>query len=136
MYLSDKLKLIFHKFKCLKIEIMAYNEKLTNGVRDALAHMPKVEEKKMFRGVVFMVDGKMCITVGDDEIMCRIDPDLHEEAIKKANTRPVIMRGRDYKGYVYVNENGIKSKKDFDYWIGLALDFNKRAKASPKKKKK
>jgi hypothetical protein len=46
------------------------------------------------------------------------------------------MGGRQYKGYVYVNEEVIKSKKDFDYWIALALDYNKRAKAAPKKKKK
>jgi hypothetical protein len=46
------------------------------------------------------------------------------------------MKGRPYKGYVYISEEGMKAKKDFDYWIGLSLDFNKRAKASPKKKKK
>ena len=115
---------------------MAYNEKLTNRVRLALAHLPKVEEKKMFRGVTFMVEGKMCISVGDDRIMCRIDPDLHEEAIKGKGCRTVEMKGREYKGYVYVSEEGIKTKKDFDYWIGLSLDFNKKAKASPKKKKK
>jgi hypothetical protein len=40
------------------------------------------------------------------------------------------MKGREYKGYVYVNEEGIKAKKDFDFWIGLALGFNKLAKAS------
>jgi TfoX/Sxy family transcriptional regulator of competence genes len=113
---------------------MAYNEKLTNRVREALAHLPKVEEKKMFRGVVFMVDGKMCISAGDDEIMCRIDPDIHEDAIKRKGCRTVVMKGREYKGYVYVKENSIKSKRDFNYWIELALDFNKRAKASKKRK--
>ena len=46
------------------------------------------------------------------------------------------MGGRQYRGYVYVYEDAIKSKKDFDYWVKLALDFNKTAKASPKKKKK
>ena len=112
-----------------------YNEKLTNRIRSALAHIPKVEEKKMFRGVAFMVDGKLCISAGDNEIMCRIDPALHETAIERTGCRTVEMKGRPYKGYVYVNEEGIKAKKDFDYWIGLALDFNKRAKASPKKKK-
>jgi TfoX/Sxy family transcriptional regulator of competence genes len=115
---------------------MAYNEKLTNRVRSALAHLPKVEEKKMFRGVTFMVDGKMCISAGDDEIMCRIDPAIHEEAIKRKGCRTVEMKGREYKGYVYISEEGMKTKKDFDYWIGLALDFNKKAKAAPKKKKK
>ena len=115
---------------------MAYNEKLTERVRKALAEIPKVEEKKMFRGVAFMVNGKMCITVGDDEIMCRIDPALHDKAIKKKGSRTMIMKGREYRGYVLVSEEGRKTKKDFDYWIALALDFNKRAKASPKRKKK
>jgi len=45
------------------------------------------------------------------------------------------MKGREYKGYVYINEEGIKTKKDLDYWVGLALEFNKLAKSSKKKKK-
>ena len=112
---------------------MAYNEKLANRVRKALSHVPKVEEKRMFRGVAFMVDGKMCVSAGDDEIMCRIDPAIHEEVIQKKGCRTMVMKGREYKGYVYVNEESMKSKKDFDYWVGLALDFNKRAKPSRKK---
>ena len=115
---------------------MAYSEKLADRVRIALAEIPKVEEKRMFRGVAFMVNGKMCITVGDDEIMCRIDPALHDKAIKKKGSRTMVMKGREYRGYVLVSEEGRKTKKDFDYWIALALDFNKRAKASPKRKKK
>ena len=119
---------------------MAYNEKLTNRVREALAGISNVEEKKMFSGITFMVNGKMCISAGNDRIMCRIDPAVHEESIKKKGCRTVVMKGREYKGYVYVNQEAIKSKKDLDYWIGLALDFNKRAKASkprraPQKKK-
>lgn len=115
---------------------MAYNEELTGRIRSALAHLPKVEEKRMFRGVTFMVDDKMCISAGDDEIMCRIDPAVHEEAIKRKGCRAMVMKGREYKGYVYVSGEGIKTKKDFDYWIGLALDFNKKAKAAKKRNKK
>ena len=114
---------------------MAYNEKLTNKLRAALAHLPKVEEKKMFRGITFMVDGKMCISAGDNEIMCRIDPAIHEESIKRKGCRTVKMKGREYIGYVYVNDEAMKTKKDFDYWLALALDFNKKAKATPKKPK-
>ncbi len=79
-----------------------------------------------------MVDKKMCITAGADRIMCRINPAIHEEAIKRKGCSTVIMRGREYKGYVHVNEESIKNKKDFDYWIQLALDYNKIAKASRK----
>ena len=46
----------------------------------------------------------------------------------------VKMKGREYKGYVYISEEGIKTKKDLAYWISLALDFNKLAKSSKKKK--
>jgi TfoX/Sxy family transcriptional regulator of competence genes len=115
---------------------MAYNEKLTIRVRQALACIAKVEEKKMFRGITFMVDGKMCISVGDTRIMCRIDPALHHDAITQKGCQTVEMRGRPYLGYVYVDEEVIKTPKDFDYWIGLALDFNDRAKASKKKNRK
>jgi len=113
---------------------MAYNEKLTARIREALAHLPKVEEKRMFRGVTFMVNNKMCITAGDNKIMCRIDPAIHEEVIKRKGCETVKMKGREYKGYVYVSEEGIKTKKDLAYWINLALDFNKLAKSSKKKK--
>ena len=114
---------------------MAYNEKLTARIREALAHLPNVEEKRMFRGVTFMVNDKMCISAGDNKIMCRIDPSIHEEALKRKGCVTVKMKGHEYKGYVYVNEEGIKTKKDFDYWIRLALEFNKLAKSSKKKKK-
>lgn len=87
----------------------------------------------MFRGVTFMVNGKMCISVSGENLMCRFDPDLHHDVEQRRGVEPVVMKGREYKGYVYVTPEGFKSKKDFDFWIALCLEFNKRAKASKKK---
>jgi TfoX/Sxy family transcriptional regulator of competence genes len=115
---------------------MAYNAALTERIREALLDVKKVEEKRMFRGVTFMVNNKMCITVGDDKIMCRINPLLHDEVIQRKGCEAVIMKGREYKGYVYVHEDSIKREKDLRYWIGLALEFNTIAKASKKAKGK
>lgn len=109
---------------------MAYSEKLADRLRQALAGIPKVEEKKMFGGLAFMVNGKMCLTAGRDRIMCRIDPGIHEEALKRKGSSTVIMRGREYKGYVHVNEDSLQAKADFNYWVALALDYNKKAKSS------
>jgi TfoX/Sxy family transcriptional regulator of competence genes len=114
---------------------MAYNEKLADRIREALSHLRKVEEKEMFRGVTFMVNGKMCVSVSGDEMMCRFDPALQETVAEKNGFRTMIMKGREYKGYGYISQEGIKSKKDFDYWINLCLEFNSKAKASRKKKK-
>ena len=111
---------------------MAFSEKLADRIRVGLSHLPKVEEKKMFGGLAFMVDNKMCITAGADRIMCRIDPAIHDDVINRKGCSTVIMRGRECKGYVHVNEESIKNKKDLDYWMELALDYNKIAKASKK----
>ena len=77
-----------------------------------------------------MVNGKLCLTAGSNRIMCRIDPDIHEKVIGKNGCRTVIMRGREYKGYVYVNEDRIRTKADLDYWVALALEFNLKTKTS------
>lgn len=105
---------------------MAYNEGLANRIRKLLSHKAIVDEKKMFGGLAFMVNGKMCITAGTDRIMCRIDPEFHEEMIKKEGCRTVLMRGREYKGYVHVSEAIIQKDDDLLYWVNLALDFNKK----------
>lgn len=113
---------------------MAYSEKMANRVREALGDARKIEEKRMFGGLCFMVNDKMCIGVNQDEIMCRIDPDVYEEALERNGARPMDFTGRPMKGYVFVHEDGIKKKSDFDYWIKLCLEFNKKAKASKKRK--
>ncbi len=113
---------------------MAYSEKLAGRIREALQALPNVEEKKMFRGIAFMVNDKMCVTVGDNEMMCRIDPDLHETLVKEKGCKTVVMKGREYKGWVLVSEEMTRTKKALNYWIGLALDFNKKAKSSKKSK--
>jgi len=115
---------------------MPYNEKLADRVREALADIPKVEEKFMFGGVCFMVNGKMCMGVATDELMCRIDPAREEEALERTGCRPMDFTGRPMKGYVFVDETGLKGKKGLDYWVQMCLDFNSRAKASKKPKKK
>lgn len=72
-----------------------------------------------------------------DELMCRIDPDLHEMAVEKNGCHTMSLgKGsakRIMKGYVLVDETGIKSNADFDYWINLLLDYNPKAKAGKKK---
>lgn len=113
---------------------MPYSKGLAERVRSALANREQVEEKKMFGGLAFLVNGKMCINAGENRLMFRIDPAIHEDVLTRTGCRSVNMKGRAYKGYVYVCEEGLRKKEDFDFWVGLALDFNKIAKASTKRK--
>jgi TfoX/Sxy family transcriptional regulator of competence genes len=117
----------------IKPNTMAYNEVLTKRVKEAFANVDNVEEKKMFRGVAFMVNGKLCVSVGDNELMCRVDPEIHDALVEKYGCRTVIMKNREYKGYVYIAEDSLQTKKELEYWLSLALSFNPKAKASKKR---
>lgn len=115
---------------------MAYNEKLSDRIREALVNTPNVTEKYMFGGVCYMVNNKMCVGVVKDEMMCRIHPDEYEQALDRPGCRPMDFNHKPMKGYVFISDPGMKSKKDFEYWINLSLAFNNEAKAAKKKTKK
>lgn len=113
---------------------MAINQKLTDRVREALVSRAALTEKKMFRGIAFMLNDKLLASTGDDELMIRIDPALNDEVLEKPGTRNMSMKGKALAGWVYVKEEEVKSKKALDYWLNLALSFNIKVKASKKKR--
>jgi len=114
---------------------MPHNEALAKRVKAGLGRVSGVEEKRMFGGVAFMVRGKLCVTAGRDRIMCRIDPAIHDAALERKGCRTVVMKGREYRGYVHVDAEAVKTKAQLDYWIGLALDYNDKARAIPRKRR-
>jgi TfoX/Sxy family transcriptional regulator of competence genes len=95
----------------------------------------KIKEKEMFSGLAFLINGKMCINVSGEDLMCRFAPALAEEVAERVGFQPMIMKGKQLCGYCYVNPEGYKSKADFEYWLTLCLEFNHKAKATKKNKK-
>lgn len=115
---------------------MAFNEVICNKIREALETIPNVYEKYMFGGVCFMVNDKMCVGVVKEEMMCRIDPKMDEVVLEINGCRAMDFTGKRMKGYVFVSDEAMKTKKDFDYWINLSLEFNTIAKSSKRPVKK
>ena len=112
---------------------MVYDEQLADRIREALIErgLTDVEEKKMFRGICFMVNGKMCVCASADELMCRIGPE-YKEALELNGVRGMIRNGKALKDYVFVSQDIIKTKQQFDSWINKAVAFNPFAKATKK----
>ena len=114
---------------------MAFDEKLADRVRELISLTHKnVEEKRMFGGLCFMVNDKMCVGVEQERLMVRLDPSKYEEAMEKEGCRPMDFTGKLMKGFVFVDIDALNTKKKLEYWVKLALDYNKIAKASKKKK--
>ena len=116
---------------------MAYDEKLADRVREliSLTHK-KIEEKAMFGGLCFMVNDKMALGVEKERLMVRLDPAKYDEVMEKEGCKPMDFTGKVMKGFVFVDAGVLATKKKLEYWVGLALEYNKIAKASRKKKVK
>lgn len=116
---------------------MAYNTQLAERIREYLARFPKlaIEEKAMFSGLAFLVNGKMCINVSGDRLMCRYDMALQTEVAERNGYQPMVMKGKEMNGYCYVDPSGYNSQKDFAYWMDLCLAFNHKAISSKKRRK-
>jgi len=114
---------------------LAVDDVLAKRVRTALERQLPIEEKKMFGGIAFMVRGKMCVSVGRDRLMCRIDPLVHDTVLQHKGCRTMIMRGREYRGYVHIDAEAVKTERELDFWIALSLDYNGQLQASLRKRR-
>ena len=114
---------------------MAYDTNLADRIRAYLAPIPglEIEEKKMFSGMTFMVNGKMCVGVSHDDLMVRFDPALTDELSEKIGFRQMVMKERVYKGYGYIDASQLNKNEDFAYWVELCLAYNQHAKSAKKK---
>jgi len=114
---------------------MAYNLQLTDRIRNLLSPLEDVTEKEMFSGICFMVNGKMCICVAGEELLCRIGADQVLLELEKGNARNMMSNGRLMKDYVYVEDIGFDTPGKLKGWVELCLAFNPFAKAATPKTK-
>jgi TfoX/Sxy family transcriptional regulator of competence genes len=117
---------------------MAYNDHLADRIRRVFEEkkVHNIEEKKMMGGLTFMVNEKMCIGIVKEDLMVRLNPNLHDASILKTGARTMDFTAKPMRGYIFVNAEGVDKDADLEDWIQLALDFNEIAKASKKTKKK
>ena len=109
---------------------MAYSDYLVERLRRRLEKAGYIEEKKMMGGLVFMVNGKMCIGVdqdrktGEDRIMARVGENAYDTCLQKAGARLMDFTGRPMKGFIFIYGDGFDGEDDLDFWVQKALDFN------------
>ena len=102
---------------------MAYDEGLAYRLGEIYTIMPSVVEKKMFGGIVSMVNGHMSCGIVNHTLMVRVGPNLYNEALGRPHARPMDFTGKPMKGFVYVAPEGFESDKELMSWVQLSLDF-------------
>ena len=102
---------------------MAFDEALAERIRQRLARRKNVEEKKMFGGVGFLLNGNLLVGVWKDSLCVRLGPEDGEEALKEPHVREFDITGRAMKGWVLVDPEGIEGDDDLSGWIQRAMKF-------------
>jgi len=102
---------------------MAYDEGVAQRVREIIADVSCVSEKKMFGGVAFMVDGNMCVGIVKDQLMLRVGPDQYEALLKKDFVLEMDFTGKPMRGLIYIQPEGFTEDKELQQWIEKALSF-------------
>jgi len=115
---------------------MPYNEQMADRIRMLLdAAGVDVTEKKMFSGLSFLVNGKLCVSVAkNDRVLLRLSPDDFNEAAEVNGAEVMMHNGKMMKGYVFIHAYELDTDKKLQLWVDKALAFNPYAKATGAKK--
>jgi TfoX/Sxy family transcriptional regulator of competence genes len=104
---------------------MAYDAKLADRIRHALAGETHVVQKRMFGGLAFLLNGHMCCGVVGSELMLRVGPDAFAAALGRPHARPMDFTGRPLTGFVYVEPAGLRSAQALARWVALGITYVK-----------
>jgi TfoX/Sxy family transcriptional regulator of competence genes len=103
---------------------MAFNEALAERVRHLLARRKNVEEKKMFAGIGFLLNGNLLVGVRKDSLLVRLGPEQGEDALREVHVSEFNITGRGpMKGWIVVGLEGLKSDDELKGWIQRAVKF-------------
>ena len=104
---------------------MSYDEGLAERIRDVLADVPDVTEKKMFGGLCLLVSGNMCCGIVNETLMARVGPEQYEESLKLPHAREMDFTGKPLKGMICVDPEGIAEDEDLQAWVDRCREFMK-----------
>ena len=102
---------------------MAYDKSLAQRTREILRRKRDVSEKEQFGGIGFLIRGNMACGVLGKELLVRVGPANHEEALRNKSAKPFAISGRPSKGWVLVTTSGTKADADLEKWVEVGVKF-------------
>ena len=114
---------------------MPYSESLAERIRQRLSRRKGIEEKKMFGGIGFLLNGNMSVGIWQNSLIVRLDSDYAEDALAKPHVKEFDITGRPMQGWIMVEPGGVDSDQELSEWIKQSLEFVETLPAKQKEKK-
>ena len=103
---------------------MAFSESLALRIRERLARRKQIEEKKMFGGLAFLLDGNMAVAAsGQGGLLVRVDPAQSDALLATTSARLMEMRGRQMRGWLRVDSEHVRTKRELERWVELGTAY-------------
>lgn len=103
---------------------MAYDEDLAHRIRELLGPVGGIEEKRMFGGLAFLVNGNMSVAASHDRgLLVRVAPDDTEKLLARHHVDVMVMGGREMRGWLRVAPDGVKTKRQLQGWVGRGVGY-------------
>jgi TfoX/Sxy family transcriptional regulator of competence genes len=103
---------------------VAYDEELAARIRDLTVGESGLAEKKMFGGLAFLIGGNMAVAAsGQGGLLVRVDPEQSEKLVAATNAYPMEMRGRSMQGWLRVDPEDVRTKRQLTKWVELGTAY-------------
>jgi hypothetical protein len=111
---------------------VAFDEDLADRIRGLISHERGLTEKRMFGGLAFLVNGHMAVSAsGQGGLLVRVEPSETAQLASRAHVRPFEMRGRSMDGWLRVDVEGVRTKRQLEAWVARGVAY---ARSLPPKK--
>ena len=103
---------------------MAYDEDLANRIRELMAEERGVTEKRMFGGLAFLIGGNMSVSAsGKGGLLLRVEPARSDALCKSEHAEPAVMRGRAMNGWLRIDAEGVRTKRQLERWVKYGVAY-------------
>jgi TfoX N-terminal domain len=103
---------------------VAYDEDLADRIRELLSGEKGLEEKRMFGGLAFLINGNMAVAAsGQGGLLVRMAPDDTDKLLDGKHVSPMVMAGREARGWLLVTTEGVKTKRQLQTWVSRGAGY-------------
>ena len=103
---------------------MAYDTELADRIRELVAPLGGIEEKRMFGGLAFLINGNMSVAAsGQGGMLVRVPPEDTDQLLGRAHVSPMMMAGREARGWLRIHVDGVKTRRQLQAWVIRSTDY-------------
>ena len=116
---------------------MGYDHELADRIRELVAGEEGLAEQRMFGGLAFLINGNMSVAAsGRGGLLVRVDPDETDSLVDGEHVTPMVMRGREMRGWLYVGAAAVRDVSQLEDWVSRGVAYARSLPAKSKRRRR